>query len=138
MKIGFIVTILSAMVSMSGAWAIDQTNEKQCQSEIRKCFSEEGAKKTNCFYRITQSNECKETETGKLAGKRWTMSGTQLPEGANAFLGHSSVEASCLTSCDNQWFAFIVAAEPANDTSSHVSTCLDACKVDSKLEIIRP
>lgn len=126
----FVVTLLTCSQALA--------TETSCQNDIRQCFSEEGAKKSNCFYRISESSECKDTETGKLAAKRWALSGTPAAQGANSFLGPAAIDSTCIATCDNQWFAFLIAEEDAASATGHISSCLDSCRIGDNLEIIRP
>lgn len=112
-------------------------SESDCQKELRECFMTDGAKKTNCFYRVAESPKCKATQTGRVAAKRWGLAGSQEAAGANSLLGPSFVDNSCLLSCDNQWLAFIVAEETPISISKHTIACLESCQsIDS--EFIAP
>ncbi len=125
--------ILSIILASSTAYASDTS----CQSDLKECFMLEGAKKNNCLYRIAENSECASTEAGKLAAKRSGLAADTEDESENSFLGPSSINNSCLISCDNQWLAFIVADETPANTAKHVSACLDGCK-NSNQELMTP
>ena len=107
-------------------------SEITCQSDLKECFMLEGSKKDNCLYRVAENSTCEKTEAGKLASKRWNLASASVDGNTNSFFGPSSVDNSCLTSCDNQWLAFIVADESPSETSKHVSICLDGCMNSNK------
>lgn len=134
MRLNLTILVTCTLLIGGNSWASEST----CQNDIRQCFSEEGAKKSNCFYRISESSECQETETGRLAAKRWIMSGAPAAQGANSFLGPAAVDSTCIATCDNQWLAFVIAEEEAASTTTHISECLDSCRIGDNLEIIRP
>jgi hypothetical protein len=125
--------LATTLLTASAAFA----SETSCQSELRGCFSLDGAKKNNCFYRVTENSECQNTEAGKLAGKRWGVTESTGETETHSFLGPSSIDNSCLQSCDNQWLAFIVAEESPASTTKHVSACIDSCSNNSP-ELIIP
>jgi len=114
------------------------SEEMACQQIVKKCFSEEGMKKSNCFYRASQDKECENTETGKVTYKRWTLSGAPTDGNTQAFLGPIGVDLSCTLNCDNQWLAFIIADESTKSTADHVTKCLDSCKTEDTLQLPRP
>jgi hypothetical protein len=125
--------LLSVVILSTSALA----SEIDCQNDLRECFMLDGAKKTNCFYRVAENPSCKTTQSGRVAAKRWSLAGSQEASGANSLLGPSSADNSCLVSCDNQWLAFIVAQETPISISNHTIACLESCQsIDS--EFIAP
>lgn len=129
-----LISLIAMMLLIAGTGFASETS---CQNDLRECFSLEGAKKSNCFYRVTENSDCQNTEAGKLAGKRWGVTDNTEATEAHSLLGPSSVDNSCLQSCDNQWLAFIVAEESPSSTSKHVSACIDSCN-NSSPELIIP
>ena len=110
-------------------------SEEGCSDMIKKCFSEEGVKKSNCFYRASVDQSCENTQLGKLAHKRWMNSGAATTHGTQAFLGPLGVDSNCANSCDNQWLAFMIAEEPMLSTIEQVNSCLDTCKTKKAIDI---
>jgi hypothetical protein len=132
MKIHILFSVFTLLIASAAV-----ASELSCQNELRGCFSLDGAKKNNCFYRIAENSDCQKTEVGQLAGKRWGVTENTGETEAHSLLGPSSVDKSCLESCDNQWLAFIVAEESPASTSKHISACLDSCS-STHQELIIP
>lgn len=131
-----IAAILIVLLPLTFAFA----DEVECLFEIQECFSKEDlTKKSNCFYHVSRHNSCKNTESGKVAYKRWAISGNILNENSEdgsalGFLGPVSFDLKCVSSCDNQWLAFIIAGEASITTSKQIDKCITDCIENSSLK----
>lgn len=115
-------------------------SEPQCAQMLKECFSSNGLQRSNCFYTTAKHPFCEGTEIGKMIYERWTLAasttvGDKTPPG---LLGPSIYDESCIANCDNQWLGQLVDGQYGQKSLRSVQSCLDACRKENQLEILRP
>ncbi|RIL11576.1 MAG: hypothetical protein DCC75_02050 [Proteobacteria bacterium] len=136
----FVPALLMA-VSATNLHAENPTSKlAACADQLKGCLILSGQQKSDCLFKFSSNETCKNSSWGKIADKRWQFEpgfGNDM-ESAPALLGPQLVNKECLQNFDNQLSAELIRGEPARSTLSRLDKQLDNCAASSVDELLRP
>ena len=137
----FGATIASADTAIVSA---APTFNKDCNNQIKECFMQSGAQRSECFYLASQRQGCQKSTLGDLLNQRWSMTpDSELheensSEGTSALMGPRLIDSTCIENFDSQWSAALMRGNLSETQVAGLRSILDGCAKSDDVVIPSP
>lgn len=112
-------------------------DSNQCITMMRECLAGAAFERSSCLYSVATHPFCEETELGKLAYKRWSMSsGHDADQDAPpSLLGPQLLDQSCIVEFDERLREAMSSPSLDTDIVRGLYSSLDGCRTDRELQL---